>query len=332
MLSPDYAKFRIERGTIIPSERMNKKIEAIPFPDMEGKTVLDIGCDYAQFSFLCANWGAKVTGLDRNRDVKGLGFVDVVRLNNQNAKDHGFDCSFHELNLGKQWGEFGKHDIILCMSMYHHVYENCGDHKPIWLWLWRHCKEMVIWENPTDNQDRVVGMNVSRGGYNTKEILDAASIYFDYEYKGHALHEPHRHVYFFYPKKGLMDTYAITPRNGMGGASKAFIHGEGRRMCEIERILGYRPHPGTLNVTATKEFNWEYHYYTGGILEIRDRMAGLCGEWQERETRFYPCAINGVKCHVFRMRGEKYPQNFMEIISEHRLRDMDKIEELIVCG
>lgn len=331
ILSPDYAQFTIENGVVYPGPRMNKKIEAIPFPKMEGKTVLDIGCDYGQFSFLCASWGAKVLGLDRNRDVRGVGHVDLIETNRANAQAHGFNCEFENINLGKQWREFGKFDFVLCMSMYHHFFEQCGDHRPIWFWLWRHCREAVIWENPVDYADKVVTMNVKREGYNRKAIIDAASVYFNIKYIGAANHEPHRHVYIFTPKTGLQDSYCITPRNGMGGASKAFELHNQRRMDEIEKIVGYRPHPGTLNVTAKKEFNFDWHYYPGMILDMTDRT-DPDSAWEPRETRFYPATINGVKCHAMRMRGEKYPYNFIELIAPTRLRDIEDIRELIICG
>ena len=82
----DYQKFSFQLGKITNvGSRMQQKLAAIEdvIPDLTGKDVLDIGCDFGFWSFLSAERGAdKVVGLDRNRDVKGLGKVDLVGLNN----------------------------------------------------------------------------------------------------------------------------------------------------------------------------------------------------------------------------------------------------------
>src|SRR5436190_17791996 len=152
---------------------MASKLEAIPLPPyMVGKRILDIGCDFGFWSFLAAQKGAQhVLGLDRNREVRGIGFVNVVEVNRRRAIDEGREnVSFAEANLGKQWPEFGSFDIVFCLSMYHHWYECCGDHDAIWFWLSRHCSEsaLLLWEGPTDDSDPVVRHNVSdenRRGY-----------------------------------------------------------------------------------------------------------------------------------------------------------------------
>lgn len=319
MLSPDYAQFTLEDGILCPGPRMQKKLHAIPLPDLKGKTVLDVGCDFGQFSFYAATKGAKVTGLDRNREVREMGFVDLIEVNNNNARKYNIDAVFHKINLGKQWHEFGTFDHIFCWSVYHHIYQNSGDHKPVWLWLWRHCKESVIWEGPIDASDNVVQMNVSRE-YTLKDILEAAHIYFDSEYIGPALHEPNRHVYVFRPKK-LQESYKIAPETGTGGATHAFQYGNERRMDEIEAIVGYRPFPGSLNCKTDKDFDYSSHYYAGEILDVKERGLGFDQEWIARETRFYPVSINGQKAHVFKMKGEKYEPDFIELIAPVRLRD-----------
>ena len=319
MLSPDYAQFTLENGKIDPGPRMIKKLDAIPLPDLRGKTVLDVGCDYGQFSFWCAVNGAEVLGIDRNRDVRGVGKVDLIALNNENSQKNSLNARFAHINLGKSWKEFGKFDHILVWSVYHHIYENCGDHKPIWFWLWRHCKESIIWEGPLDNTDRVVQMNVSKP-YTRNDILEAAHIYFNSGYIGPAKHEPNRHVFIFWPKK-IQSSYEITPIDGTGGATKAFQFHEERRIKEIESIIGYRPYPGSLNCISSTDFDFSSHYYNGDILDVRDRGSGLDQEWVSRETRFYPCTISGQTAHVFKMKGEKYQPNFLEFISPVRLRD-----------
>lgn len=300
---------------------MQAKMKAIPFPDFKDKNVLDIGCDYGQFSFLAAIGGATVLGLDRNRDVKGIGFSNLIEINRKIAYENQLDCHFEHINLGKSWKEFSKFDHILVMSVYHHIFENCGDHKPIWFWLWRHCRESVIWEGPLDDTDKVVQMNVTKP-YTKEDILDAAHIYFDSEYIGPALHEPNRHVYVFRPKK-INAQYRIRPEAGTGGATKAFQFENERRMDEIESIVGYRPYPGSLNCIVEGLFDFSEHYYPGEILDIKERGLGLEQDWAPKEARFYPVSINEQKAHVIRMKGDPYPPYFIEFIAPVRLRDSE---------
>lgn len=338
MLSPDYAQFTLDNGKIIPGERMLQKLKAVPIPDdLTGKKVLDVGCDYGQFSFLCASRGADVLGLDRNREVRGVGFRDLVAINKaQNIPN----TDFRLLNLGKQWHEYGRFDVILMLSCYHHVYENCGDHKPIWFWLWRHCAQdgYVLWENPLDDTDKVVSMNVKREGYNRENILSAAQIYFDVEYIGPAIHEPNRHVFRFKPKTGLRNEYCIAIQEGAGGASKAFTHNDNKRIRQIHDAIGITPIPGSLNAITHKPFFWNFHYYVADIDDVVDRAYGLNSEWRPKAAYIYPVDVWGqaessdshhstrAQGYVFRFKGEKYPVDFVEIIANSKLRDINPRE------
>lgn len=325
--SPDYAQFSLEDGNLVPGERMQKKLDAIPFPDLNGKKVLDVGCDYGQFSYYAALKGASsVLGLDRNRNVKGVGPMNLIETNREVAKHNRLRCSFKKIDLGKQWHEYGEFDVVFMFSMYHHVFENVGDHKPIWFWLYRHCKPggVVLWENPVDLADVVSDRHISGGkreDYTREKILEAAGVYFDIEHIGGAKHEPHREVYRF-TAKALPDVrFKALLQDGAGGASKAFEYLNGRRQSEIENVLGYRPHPGSLNMLASAAFDWETGYYRAEVLDVVERGKGLDVEWRPRWARFYPVAVDGIQSHVFRFEGEKYPLHFIEAISPVRLRD-----------
>jgi len=176
-------------------QRMSAKLKAIPLPFMLGRRVLDVGCDAGFFSFLAAERGAsEVVGLDRNRHVKGVGYVDLVALNRKRAEDEGRrNVRFEHIDVGKQWHEFGQFEVVFLFSLYHHIYECAGgDHRPIWFWLWRHCSSnaVVIWENPTDCSDPVVRANVSvshQANFTRDAILRAAGEYFEAEFIGPAL-------------------------------------------------------------------------------------------------------------------------------------------------
>lgn len=321
MIAPDYQT----------PTRMNAKLAAIPLPFLMGKSVLDVGTDMGFWAFLAASKGAQsVLGLDRNREVRNVGHVDLVELNRRRAAEEGrHNARFEHVNLGKQWREFGRFDVVFCFSMYHHFYECCGDHAPIWFWLSRHCAldGQVLWEGPIDDTDPVVQRNVSddnREGYSREEIVDAASRYFDAERIGPALHEPTREVWRFRPK--ARDTKAVSGDlvKGAGGATAAFEHEGGRRIAEVESILGFRPVPGSLNLRLDHAFDWDEGYYRSQVLDVADRSAGLNSKWVPRWARFYPLTIDGVNAWAFRFEGEKYGQDFLELIAPERLRDKVK--------
>lgn len=299
-------------------ERMALKRKAIPLPDLAGKSVLDVGCDHGYWCWLAADLDAQsVVGLDRNRD--GLSLID---WNIKKAIETGRagTFTFEQVNVGKQWREFGKHDVVFCFSMYHHIFENCGDHRAIWFWLWRHTGEELLWENPTGADDPVVRINVSKPGYDLDAILDAAELYFDVEPIGPALHVKTREVWRCIPKKMPLIPHRGRMTSGGGGASKAFTHADNRRINEIESILGVRMLPGTLNLNLDLPFTWHRDYYRAQLLETVDR-SNLNADWKPRWARFYPITVNGIEAHAIRFEGETYRDNYLEVISVKRLRD-----------
>lgn len=322
-------------GEYQTKERMEKKLKAIPLPDLTGKSVLDIGCDHGFWSWHSAKAGSsKVVGLDRNRKVKGVGLVDLIERNNSKARSEGLPCEFFNINLGQQWLNFGKFDVIYLFSLYHHIFEQCADHSSIWFWLYRHCHSdsELLWENPTSVDDTVVRRNVSSGNhdqYNSKAIIAAASCYFEVEYIGPAIHEPTREVWRLKPKEVSSQPYKGTVKSGAGGASKAFVYAESRRIKEFINILGIEPVPGSLNATLTSEFDWDVGYYRAKVLDVLNRKAGLNSEWGLRWSRIYPVTVNGVEAFAFRFEGEKYSERFIELISNERLRGHVKKDNLI---
>lgn len=314
--------------------RMAEKLKAIPLPEFTGKRVFDVGCDFGFFCSLAAQRGATdVLGVDRNRVVRGVGHVDLVARNRAHALASDAPCRFEEIEVGKQWKVFGRFDVILVMSSYHHIFELCGDHKAIWFWLWRHCtvRTEIIWEGPVDDSDPVVRMNVSdanRPGYSREAILAAASWFFAAEYIGPALHEPTRQVWRFRPHPVNWAEHRGTIEAGAGGATRAFEYADGRRMAEIERVLGWRPVPGSLNVKLDTPFGWNDGYVRAQLLDVKDRSRGLESEWAPRWARFYPVHIDGEDAEAFRFEGERYDERFVELIAPDRLRDIVKGPEV----
>lgn len=314
-------------GEYQTEKRMGLKLAAIPFPDFRGRSVLDVGTDHGFFAFRAAEQGAgDVLGLDRNREMGGR-HVDLIALNRHRAAKEGRKVRFEHINVGRQWHLFGRFDVILVMSVYHHLYEQCGDHRPIWFWLWSQCKAAgeVLFEGPLDDADPVVRANVSdvnRAGYNREAILSAAAPFFAAEHIGPALHEPTRQVWRFRPQHVAWPRHVGVMQAGAGGASKAFEHEGGRRIAEIENVLGWQPFPGSLNIRIDRPFGWDDGFFRAQILDLKDRAKGLQSEWAPRWARFYPVTIDGEDACAIRFEGEKYDPAFLEMIAPERLRDL----------
>lgn len=338
---PDYQFYSFDADGFVcnPGERMTKKLQAIPLPDLAGKKVLDVGCDFGFWTFLAANKGAsRVLGLDRGRPVRGE-YFDVITSNREEALKYPCyrNVYFEPINIGKQWMEFGTFDVIFMFSLYHHIFENCGDHAPIWYWLFRQCAHdgVIVWENPVDVTDGVAHANISKDKhalYTKEAILSAAGVYFDIEYKGPALHEPTRHVYYFRPKQSAILggwTHIGKIESGAGGATKAFEYESHRRCREISSALGFVPVSGSLNVRLEHAFDWTRGYYRMNLLDVVERSKGFDSVWDERPARFYPVMVNGWPAFLMRFEGESYyNENFVEIIASVRLRDSIKGEKV----
>lgn len=189
-------------GDYQTAKRMAAKLEAVPLPDLAGKSVLDVGCDHGEWCRIASERGAsRVLGLDRGRGVRKDGqvvHVDLVALNNAQGWRA---CEFRQFDLGSEWTEFGAFDVVLFLSVYHHVYGETGDHARIWRWLRSHTAEVLLWEGPVDTRDGVAAMRTRHiGGYTREAILAAAEASFHVEHVGPALHRPHREVWRCLPR------------------------------------------------------------------------------------------------------------------------------------
>lgn len=310
--------------------RMAAKLAAIPFPSFAGRRVLDIGTDHGFFAFLAAERGSShVLGIDRNREVRGQGRVDLYARNTAEAEARGVGDKvfFAEMNVGRQWHEAGRFDVVLLMSVYHHIFEQCGSHDAVWYWLWRHCapNAELIFEGPLDDSDPVVRANVGddkRDGFTREAITVAMSRFFEARLVGPALHEPTRWVWHLTPWTMQALWSHGTMQAGAGGATKAFEHAGERRIAEVESILGWRPVAGSLNVSLDAPFEWNTRFYRAQVLDVKDRSKGIDSEWRPRWARFYPVRVDGHHACVFRFEGERYPDNFVELIAPQRLRDV----------
>jgi len=181
-------------GDYQTTKRMADKRKAIPLPDLQGKLVLDVGCDHGYWCKLASDMGAaRVVGLDRGRAVRGEGFKDLVGwCNAQGWKN----CQFFQVDLGKAWPYFGVHDVVFAFSIYHHLFQAAdGDHDRIWRWFRLHTGEVLLWEGPLSTKDPIA-RDRARGhhNYTPEAIMTAAAQYFTVQVVGPAIHRPHREV------------------------------------------------------------------------------------------------------------------------------------------
>ena len=295
-------------------ERMAAKLRAIPLPELQGKSVLDVGCDMRAWEDVVREKGAaKYVGVDRGRHAGANGFISLGDV---------------KMELGTQYHDIGKFDVVLMLSLYHHCYAAAGgDHNAIWYWLSRQVKPggVLLWENPVDTRDAVVRMNVPPGywdSYNREAILSASLRYFTHEYVGPAIHEPTREVYRFTRKPMEGATIFGWIQKGGGGATGAFEYAERRRCKEFDVILGWTPHAGSMNVRAAIPFPWDENYFRAQVLDVADRTKGLdSSSWVKKWARFYPLEVAGSlsRAVAFRFEGEEYAPNFVELVAESNL-------------
>jgi FkbM family methyltransferase len=190
---------------------------------------------------------------------------------------------------------------------------------------------LLIWEGPVDQSDPVIRKDVPlehRAGYTRAALTAAASRYFEIETIAPAGHEPTREFWICRRRPSEGTELRGEMRDGAKGATKAFLKDHGRRTDEIERILGVRPCPGSLNLTLSAPFDWATGYYRAQILDSTDRR-NPDAPWAPRWCRFYPVAVGDVGCWGMRFEGETYPAQFLEVIAPHRLRDLISADAFI---
>ena len=184
-------------GDYQTQQRMELKRRAIPLPDFAGKRVLDVGCDHGYWCKLVSDLGAsRVVGLDRGRHVRGPGFVNLAQ---RNRLQQWPNCEFYNVDLGREWPMLGEFDVVICLSLYHHIYGQTGNHERIWQWLAMHTAlvgGVLLWEGPYDTRDSIARkVTATVGDYSHARILEAAKKYFAIEIIGPAMHRSHREVW-----------------------------------------------------------------------------------------------------------------------------------------
>lgn len=341
----DYQQFDLDAAGLVTwfNERVAAKIGALATCNIEedflrGRSVLDVGCDHGFWSFMASASGArKVLGLDRGRYVKGVGQVDLVAQNNALARRYPAHhrVQFRSIDLGKQWLQFGQFEVVLAMSMTHHVYAQCGDHNSVAYWLAQHVVPggLLVWEGPITPDDAVVKKNVPGAlieAYGRLELEESFGPYFTPEAIKPAVHEPTREIWVLRRKadqaslkRGVMRGFpaVATFADGAKGASKAFLRDGSKRLHELAYALGRAPVPGSLNMRLNVPFNWDEDYYRIELLDSTNR-ADPQAAWAPRWCRLYPVNVGGVCGWAMRFEGERYPADFVEVIGPHQFRDL----------
>lgn len=313
-------------------ERMRAKLAAIPLPERIVGSLLDVGCESGYWCGLAKARGAtRVLGIDRGRYVTSR--QQFVNFAEENRRAYP-ECEFTEFEIGRQWPHLGTFQTVLCMSVYHHIWNLCRSHQSIWFWLWQHCAAdaTLIWEGPLSIDDSVVRKNIDASAqpfYTRSGILGAAREYFDVVEYGRAGHVNTREVWICKPRSGHSTwTAAARVRAGAGGASKAFAYAESRRIDEIHHALNFRAVAGTLNLQLGEPFDWDHGYVRFRMLDVIKRGSGLDGPWHQRWMRAYPLALRVESDDEFqtapvialRFEEESYKQYFVEVISRYHLR------------
>ena len=312
-------------GDYQTQRNMAIKFAAVPLPPLKDKTVLDIGCDFGAWCQRAIDEGAAhVVGLDRGRKV-GDTFINLAERNRPVIPD----ALFWDYQVGEQYRQFELFDVVLMLNVYHHAYSVSGDHDALWYWMWKQISPdgVLMWEAPVDTRDSVVRNNVRpelHGSYTEAAIRKAAERYFHIEAVGPGWVWP-RVVWACRPRSWTRQVMSATVRDGAGGATRAFEYAGGRRMQEIERILGFKPYPGSLNLSASAPFDFDSHYYRSPMLDVTTRPSGLDSPWSLRQMRFYPVAIDGIPAYALRFEGERYPLTLVELIAPEKLRDSAKL-------
>jgi len=87
-------------------------IEAAIPADLTGKRVLDLGCNAGYFSFVCAERGGDVLGIDRNQQyIKQARFCAGVKVS---------PASFRVADV-YDIAQYGTFDLVLCLGLMYHV-------------------------------------------------------------------------------------------------------------------------------------------------------------------------------------------------------------------
>jgi 2-polyprenyl-3-methyl-5-hydroxy-6-metoxy-1,4-benzoquinol methylase len=164
-----------------------EKLRYLNLPNLDGKVILDIGCNTGYFPLKFAELGADcVYGIDplqKNIDkANGL------------KKIYGYEfVHFYEDDLLKITAKFS---MITCLSMFHYVEDKAEFINKISTLLYTHVKGLFILETPIAREDTILDIEPRRYVPSEKTIMDLTRERFELIYKGQS-NLPDRMVYHF---------------------------------------------------------------------------------------------------------------------------------------
>jgi SAM-dependent methyltransferase len=173
--------------------------------EIKDKRVLDIGCNKGLFSFIVKQHGAKyVRGIDP--------LESSITLAKEIANTLKLEIDFRCEKFSKQLLSEEPYDIVLCLSSYHYLYQECQNHRAIFRMLSVICDEMY-WENPWDMTDVTCKSKFDQlmpdriPDYTREKILEALTRYFDYTFIG--VHNNRTRYALKLTKKKFINDYTI---------------------------------------------------------------------------------------------------------------------------
>ncbi len=96
-----------------------ERLQRLPKTDLQGKTVLDLGCNVGMNCYLAVDRGAvKAVGVDASPKIASA----AVRLNTLFTAP----CHFIVHDLNEELGEVGQFDTVLCFSLVRHLKSTDG--------------------------------------------------------------------------------------------------------------------------------------------------------------------------------------------------------------
>ncbi len=96
-------------------------------------------------------------------------------------------------------------------------------------------------------------------------------------------------------------------------------------MKQFEKMLGFKPYPGTLNIKIPREqmfFRAKLDEEEGILIKgfkTKERTFG--------DVKAFKCKINGIECAIVLPQRTHYPKDVLEIIAPVRLRDFLKLKD-----
>ena len=179
-----YQEFGLEGGKLVPGEKMRQKLQAFGahLPESIDGRVLDLG---SQLGFWC--WLALERGAS---EVVGVEIAPrrIQWCRSFQTAAPQFAAARFVAGIGDAPGPFS---LVLCFSVYHHLYGRHQDHD---FWMSELAGRLeeggcMLYEGPFDSKDYVIAKKFPGGEWKREEIEAAFSRHFSrWEHIGSSIH------------------------------------------------------------------------------------------------------------------------------------------------